>query len=406
MLRAGAKWILTLIAIHSFSAHAELIRVRLAQSKRPLQLTGLGLDVAAREDAALTVGFPTLEKAQVKLVQGKRGIPVWEIKYSKSGSTERVIGPTLKVRGELLRLGLEPVPHRLELHAADDNRVDVVSVMDLDTYLAGVLPSEMPVGWPLEALKAQVIASRTYALQLIRERRLRHYHLESTVFDQVYKTVSQLGLNDGAREKINRALVETNGEVLVDQSGNLIKAFYHADCGGHTELASRVWGEPGSDFGSVKDPFCPQSPLANWHYEIDRLVLAKLLTEYFALPGESVLQSLAIVSRTPSGRVAQLDVLFDGQAARRITAHEFRRVLGFEHVKSTQFSIQWQSRILTLEGKGHGHGVGMCQYGAKAMAKNGRNYRSILKHYYPGTKITHEPAVTAKANIESGKLVL
>jgi stage II sporulation protein D len=143
----------------------------------------------------------------------------------------------------MLRLGVDPVPYNLELHENAKNGVDVIARLDLEAYLLGVLPSEMPAAWPLESLKAQAVAARSFVLRKAYERRNQAYDVDSTIIDQVYKFLHEAENHPEWSLKVQRAVRETRGEVLVDHRRRILKAFYSADCGCTTEDPKFVWGK-------------------------------------------------------------------------------------------------------------------------------------------------------------------
>lgn len=370
------------IALAPFSTEAVEVRVRLKKGLTQLELSGLGLTIGSSPAAIKPVGLPRMSEVRVQLANSSKRWNVWRVKSKTGQLTETHMGDRLFIEGETLRIGLDPVPHTLEVVVTPSRRFDVIARMDLDKYLTGVLPSEMPASWPLEALKAQAIASRSYALAIARERQAEEFDLEATVFDQVFDLRNHIDVDMSIQNKIARVVRETSGQVLLDDRGFPVKAHYHADCGGQTELARNVWGTRGKEMGTTKDALCPLSPLANWQYRISRVALRDLFASYYGLGDGVTLEALATRGRSPSGRIVDVDVVMSDREPRRVTSHQFRQILGFSHLKSTNFRMVWQGDMLVLEGRGHGHGVGMCQYGARQLAKRGLPYNEILKTYY------------------------
>jgi stage II sporulation protein D len=231
--------------------------------------------------------------------------------------------------------------NRLTVIAQGGPACAVVNTLDLEKYVAGVIAREMAPGWPLEALKAQAVASRSYALFQIQANRAREYDLENGTQDQVYEGAAA----ESARTTL--AAQSTRGEALVYGDAAL-KAYFHANCGGITEVPELVWGGEAHAFRPVVCPYHTRArDRASWSALITRTQL------------ESVL----------------------------ISANTFRNALGNTRVKSTAFHIHRDPAGYRLEGEGNGHGVGLCQVGARAMAERGRRYRQILEFYYPLAKI-------------------
>lgn len=380
----GRVWgVLTALAFTvSAPAFGVEVRVRLKKGLTQLELSGLGLTVGSSPASIKPVGLPRMAELQIRLGSNDKRWTTWRVSTKSNGLKETHMGDRLFIEGETLRIGLDPVPHNLEVVVTPNKKFDVIARMDLEKYLTGVLPSEMPASWPIEALKAQAIASRSYALAIARERQNEEFDLEATVFDQVFDLRNHIGVEPNIQKKIATVVRETSGQILRDAQGRPVKAHYHADCGGQTELARNVWGTKGQEMGTTKDALCPLSPLANWQYRISRVVLRDLFAAYYGLGSGFSLESLATRGRTPSGRIVDVDVVMSDREPRRVTSHQFRQIIGFSNLKSTNFRMVWQGDMVIFEGRGHGHGVGMCQYGARQLAKRGLPYNEILKTYY------------------------
>jgi len=323
--------------------------------------------------------------------------------------------------------------------------LDKIETLDVDEYLRGVLPSEMPSHWPMDALKAQAVAARSYVRSVMRERAGEIYHVDDSVMHQVYNLRNYLGADIGIREKIDRAIEETKGQYLVDEKSRPYKAYYHSDCGGTTEDPHRVWGDAlasevspseRSESGSVsrmfleklkvraagviRDKGCALNTKNFWTTEIP---LSELAYRLLGDENRVHVSGVRIVSRTPSGRIADLDISFIplsnsfmpepgfshtlkqrkqfmpepgfSQAPtvvhQILSAQDFRRIFGFNRIRSTNFKFRLAKNFLKLYGRGYGHGVGLCQHGARLMALSGSSYVSILKHYYPGARLNQIP---------------
>jgi stage II sporulation protein D len=241
---------------------------------------------------------------------------------------------------------------------------NVVNLIDLEDYLLSVLPSEMPSGWPLEALKAQAIAARSYAVANIGKHGTDGYDLKATIEDQVYSGVST------ENENSNQAVAETNGLVL-KQQGKPIAAFFHSTSGGSTELAEHVWGKPLSYLRAVPD-YDDSSPHFSWTRRFSVPELEK------ALPDIGRVLSLSVVSRTPSNR-AQYVLVNGTDGCRLLTGQSIRHIC---KLPSTLFNIGCEDNGYVFAGRGFGHGLGMSQYGARAFADQGYNAAQILSYYY------------------------
>ena len=240
----------------------------------------------------------------------------------------------------------------------------------VEEYLVGVLEGELPSDWPLEAVKAQAVVSRTYALYQREKAGSAPYYVTSTTQDQVFRRSKK-----PSADRI-QAVVETRGEVLRFEA-NLIPAYFHSSCGGISEKASQVWeGEfptPLEQFH--EDPYCEASPRTHWTYESTT---------------EEIGGTLQVLERDESGRINLL-LIQSEQGDQEITGNRFREKLGYDKLRSTLFDIDTAEDRIRFEGKGSGHGVGLCQWGAKGMAEQGHSYREILEFYYPGAELGHEP---------------
>lgn len=248
----------------------------------------------------------------------------------------------------------------------------LVNVVALEDYVKGVVSSEVGINWPEEALKAQAVLARTYALtHIIRNRNKNFYDVTSSVFHQVYKGVE-------GSETVEKAVNDTQGEIITFNK-EPIMAFYHACSVGKTEDAKDVFGSDQPYLRAVEVPFTP-SPYTFWERKITFETLQKVLSINKIL-------NVEIQSLTDTGRVRELK-FFDGKNHKVIKATELRRILNWSLLPSTMIkNIRIEQDGLVFEGHGYGHGVGMCQWCAFQMAQDGKNYREILQYFYPGTDI-------------------
>lgn len=267
--------------------------------------------------------------------------------------------------------------------------VQVVNIIPFETYLKGVVPSEVPATWPMEAIKAQAVAARTYAIfEVLGAPAGRIYHVDDTVQYQAYLGASS------ETASTNQAVEKTAGEVLTFQ-GEIIKAYFSADSGGYTEAAHEVF--------EIELPYCvskaevydPTSVKSEWEIKKAKSdVASKLFSAgLISSPGISRLW-LNDSERTPSGRARVIYAQTPDGAISEISAFNFRHSLG---LRSTLFSVsELTAEILRFQGRGWGHGVGMSQEGSFALAKrHGWNYARILSFYYNDTVLGGLPFGTA-----------
>jgi stage II sporulation protein D len=293
---------------------------------------------------------------------------------------------------------------------------EVVNTLDFEDYLEGVVNSEVSASWNPGVVGAQAVAARTYAYAKLIEPRgelaaRRSYDVDASVKDQVY--------GGFAREdfRASRLVEQTRGLVLLAPDGSPLRAFYHSTCGGVTELPERVWGSGAPGFRHrVPCGECQESPAFRWKLELSGDELREALSRggrdgrsssQEAASGAS-LQDVAVESaKGDSGRV-DLVLLRWRQGKRswtqRVGAAAFRSWVGPSRLRSTVFRVErprrpgllgWVGsgasepgvRRWLFVGRGNGHGVGMCQWGAKALGDRGLDYSAILKRYYPEARI-------------------
>jgi stage II sporulation protein D len=236
----------------------------------------------------------------------------------------------------------------------------------------------MPRSWPPNALDAQAIASRTYALYLKAKNRFLPFDLDATTSSQVY------GGYDAETPQTNAAVNATRGQVMV-YADQLILAYFHSNSGGHTENAADVWRVDHPYLRGVSDPFSRGVPNGRWDYPLSFSVASQRLNRAGLNVG--AIRAIRVLSRSASGRVLSLGLDTD-QGCSVISAHHFRMLVDAKGIKSTLFHIVPGPSGIRLRGVGHGHGVGMSQWGARKMAQAGYSYRDILTTYYPGITLT------------------
>lgn len=240
----------------------------------------------------------------------------------------------------------------------------VVKTVDLEEYVAGVVAAEVPPSWPLEALKAQAVAARTFAVaQKVAQGPGARAHLTASVLDQVYRGTTDAGALRAARE--------TKGEVLTWGAAP-IAAFFSSSCGGRSETAEAAFNlAPGTTPYIKSEPDDDERP---WTKSIGLAEIAK------AVHGDVTM--VTVTRRTASGRAKTITL-----GARSITAVELRQLLGYRELPSLLFDVTVRNDRAIFTGRGSGHGVGLCQWGARNRARKGATYREILAHYYPGAEI-------------------
>jgi stage II sporulation protein D len=248
--------------------------------------------------------------------------------------------------------------------------VTAVNQVNIEEYLYSVVGSEAIPSWPLEALKAQAVAARTYAIYQSNKESNRYYDLDTTTATQVYK-----GLNNEYVSTVE-AVQQTQGQVMT-HGGKVILAAFHAASGGHTENVEDVWTSPLPYLRGVID-YDQNSPVFQWSKSFS----TQELSRYFA--GVGSIQALNPLRTTARGRVVTLQV--EGSRARKtFNGVKVRQLLG---LRSTLFTVAREGATFTILGRGSGHGIGLSQWGAYSLAQQGTPYNQILSHYYQNSALT------------------
>lgn len=254
----------------------------------------------------------------------------------------------------------------------------VVNSLDLEDYVRGVLYHEVSHLWPLEAIKAQAVATRTFALYQEKLNKDKDFDLTSDIYSQVY------GGKTSEKYRTNQAVDKTKGEVLYFK-GEILPAFFSATCAGHTEDAKNLWKIDLPPLKGVVCDFCIDSPHRNWRRNFRlKNIEEKLRKADFDI---SDIKNIEVLQRNSSGRVETLKITSRDGSSVTISGKEFRQIIGPNEIKSNNYEIKMRGYYVDFVGFGWGHGVGLCQWGAKSMAEKGYSYIQILKFYYPGAEI-------------------
>lgn len=256
--------------------------------------------------------------------------------------------------------------------------VQVINEVPLETYIAGILLLEAYHTWHDEMLRAQAVVARTYALYERSRNGQRPYHVKADVSSQVYGGAS------AANAKAKRIVAETRGEFLA-LDGKPILAVYHSASGGTTASAEEVWGEsvPYLVSRDVEEEW--DSPDTYWRIVLSEVELRTALAKRKIEVGEVL--EWRVVDYSASGRAERIWIR-GSHGEEEVDAKEFRLALGSSVVKSTTFELRSSEQGFLIVGSGYGHGVGMSQWGARAMAERGAKYREILAWFYPGTTLS------------------
>lgn len=319
------------------------------------------------------------------------------------------------------------------------DKLCIINYLDIEEYLYGVVPREMGSSFHMEALKAQAIASRTYAMRNLNKHISDGYNLCDTVHCQVY------GGYNVESPKTSEAVDKTKG-MIITYNGRPIDAAFHSNSGGHTDDAKEIWGGDAPYLTGRVDEFSKSFPNSSWKLNLTSEEIGSKLKNNGINVGKVL--DLIILDTTPAGRVSEI-VIVGTTGKKIISGNEFRTIIGGDTLKSTLFTVDKENKFdneikiysidkyenkknvalnnigiidkdgnilkadkinyiitdrgiehvnldtianivnFTIYGKGYGHGLGMSQWGAEGMALNGYNYEEILKYYYKGVDIEY-----------------
>lgn len=295
-------------------------------------------------------------------VEGSAGTYQVRVETKKETSASSNSGPEWVVRGPL---EIQSNPSGLAL----------INWIDLEEYVAGVVSGEVGAKWPLEALKAQAVAARTYVLYKKVENQLQSFDVVAGVQDQVYHGHSVRA------ESVLQAVAATRGQVVTYENRPIFAA-YSSTAAGPTEDALYVWALDLPYLKGVDCPFDEQAPRYDWRTSFSFDFLEQQLRKEGYDVGK--IATFTPYTFTPSRRVDRVRLLHSrGEIILR--GQDLRRVVGYSKIFSTQFSIESLGQEVVVVGHGAGHAVGMCQWGMREMAELGYDYQSIIRHYYPHT---------------------
>ena len=271
---------------------------------------------------------------------------------------------------------------------AHQGEIQVLNVVDLEQYVASTVGGEMLASWPREALRAQAVAARTYVLHEAYQRHAEGWDVLATTASQVYQGV-------GAETAETRAAARATANQVLTYDGRPILAVFHSSAGGRTEAAGDVWGEDRPYLRVLDVDDEDDAPHTYWRRVVSRRDLESLL-ESLEL-GVGRLEAVEIVARTRGGRVKRLK-LGGTQGSVVAESERLKQLVAALDLYSKLFEIRTTRDSFAFVGSGHGHGVGMSQWGARAMARRGSSYERILQTFYPGAQLeTWQPRHAARS---------
>lgn len=371
MLRTGCLLLFTLMT----SAHAAVpsVKVLIAKSLNNVVVEGMDLKKiihtqshSQQYNGRKAISFNCRPQAHKKLTTRTGALLI----ASLSSPTGLISWGKHKYQGELQLLA-----------DSKTERCDLVNSIPLEAYITTLLAKEMNGTWPVEALKAQAVAARTYAFERLRKpNTTKFYDLESSEKDQVSGTFFD------ATEKTIKASKETEGEILVGPSGKISPAFFHSKCGGKTLRPDQVWGGVEEGYRSVNCTFCQKTGLKDWSGKLQNKKLVNMIDQVLKKYYSDSIVDKNIKIMPDSMHNSELR-LYAGDRLHIIKKSYLRNLAGREVLPSNNFIMASKHNEFHIEGQGYGHGVGLCQLGALELAKRGYDYRQILSFYFPRHKI-------------------
>ena len=311
------------------------------------------------DDRGVALGGRYIDKGRVTVTATRRGF--------------------IGVEGRLYHGTVVIVPH-------DGDRFSLVNEVDVENYLRGVIACEAPADWPSETLRAHAIASRTWTLHEIKKKGgAKLADVRADIYSQVYKGV-------GAETKVADQAVKASRGIIMLYERKLFPAYYCSACGGHTANAYTVWHEYKiAPLAGVPDPYCALSAYRSWRQSYSKRQIISALQK--AYPQMKLPDLLEIIPTdiSPSGHAERVKLLYP-TGFYDISGDKLRKDLGRDSsgilaLRSTRFSVVRVGDTFWFQGRGNGHGVGMCQWGAREMGVQGKGSREILQHYYPKSRL-------------------
>lgn len=335
-----------------------------------LAATDGALHVYADTDQAPILEVPSWKELDIRMQQAQFLVNGQEIK-----------GERLLIRSDAVGfVKINDAPYRGSVTLLKKNGITVINNVLVEDYLYGVIPKEMPPTWSAEALQAQSVAARTFALKNRKRHSTDGFDLCNTSHCQVYE-----GMAVETRTTTD-AVNHTRGEVLF-YNGSVIDALFHTDSGGMTEFSEYVWGSSVpylcavSDLQTQTQPWIRAIPMSEFMQKVEQngTVLGTLKEIHLS----SLVVGKGSGDRSPSGRVRSAELI--GTKGRIVLSGNNLRT--FFSLPSTLFDMHVGRTDVVFSGYGSGHGLGLSQWGAKALAEKGSSYKDILFHYYTGVTL-------------------
>ena len=360
---------------------APSVRVLIQKAKKDVSITGLDLNRKFHLSN------------RTKHFIGRKKIKFKCSKLSKTDFNKPVLLASLGSSAGLLTLDNNEKFNGLihVVSSRDKESCNVVHETDMDSYIAGLLAKEMNSKWPIEALKAQAVAARSYALHKMESGQVKKEAGHETYYDLESSEKHQVGGSFfDVSKKTQLASLDTSGEVLVNSRSKIASVFFHAKCGGQTLRPAHVWQNKVVSYTSVKCPFCDDHGKKGYKSDLTLTKMKKFI--YWAARKGHLPKEVKNYMRKPFRLVK--DKKFNRRINFYLGSQNYsfkktllRRYFGRFIVPSNNFALNLvknnKKAYFKIEGAGLGHGVGMCQLGALDLAQRGWDYKRILAHYFP-----------------------
>ena len=261
---------------------------------------------------------------------------------------------------------------KLILVPKDDDRFSILEEIGIEEYLPGVIEGEMPIKWNDDALQAQVIAARTYAIYKRKINSDALYHINK--LDLAYK-------GSYMNQTKTRGIVDKSRGTVMVYDWQLFPGYFHSTCGGHTEDINLVFNLKSiPPLSGVDCGHCNNSKYYHWKKKLGKNEIENKLN--VTKSKVKKIRNITTEEIGPGGHCSTIKIEHAG-GTKRVNANDFRLMVGPNNLRSTSFKIKNNGSSFIFEGSGWGHGVGLCQYGTQDMAKSGFKWFDILRHYYP-----------------------
>ena len=355
--------IIVFLFIAGESVFATTIRVYLTDVKAPYTINIKGPYKAYNYKYESEI-VSALTNETVMVVEHRLGLKVNNVGIYKEGIVFETADGFI-LNGKEYYGSLKFIPYKGDMIAINE--------LNIEDYVKGVLPHEMSPDWPIEALKSQAVAARTYAMfHILKNNGELPYDVDNTTKYQVYN----------GKEKINwtveQAVDRTKYKIAVYKN-KVIATYFSALCGGHTDSAKNVFGTAVPYLEGVQCPYC-NAQIKTWTNALSYKELNNDLANYSVNADEK--SSIGMTMDPKSGKAVNIKIDDND-----ISSRDFRSILSPKLVPSLNFTINKIDNGIIITGKGSGHGVGMCQWGAYGMSQVKKDYKDILKFYYKGIDI-------------------